>query len=98
MVECPAGKLAGFFVRGQYSLRLAFIAIAWFCVALGIYRLVPLPGNDDESIYGYWRGSAVFIAWIGVGIGAIFRSPILCVLCGLMGAFLGYFFAVLSVQ
>lgn len=82
-------------MRGQFSLRLAFIAIAWFCVAIGIYRLIPLPGS---SLRGYWLGATAFTTWMGVGIGAIFRSPLLCVLCGLFGALLGYFFAVLSVQ
>ena len=79
-------------MRFQFNLRLAFIVIAWLCVALGVYRLIPLP---RISIPAYWLGATVFVCWIGVGLGGVFRRPILG---GVLGAMLGWAFAFLSVQ
>jgi hypothetical protein len=92
MVECPTAKLAIFFMRGQFTLRHAFVVIAWLCVTLGIYRLVPLP---RDGILFYWLGATIFVCSIGVSLGGAFGRPILG---GVLGAILGLLFAVLSVQ
>jgi len=76
----------------QFTLRIALIAMAWFCVALAIYRLIPLP---KTSIPAYWFGATILMSWIGVGLGAIFHRPLLG---GVLGALFGLGVAVLSVQ
>jgi hypothetical protein len=67
MVECPAGQLAGFFMRGTLTLRNLFELTFWGAgVAYFLPRQYELPEEAAIQLL-------VLLVWVGGGIGRLWN-------------------------